>query len=133
MNRVFLSGNLTRNPECKHTPNGAIVCNFGLAVNERWTDTDTGELRENVTFIDCEAWNRPAENIFKYFRKGMPILIEGALKFESWESDGQTRNRVKVRVQRFEFMGRETSAPPVESIPEPPTLDPETESETVHF
>ena len=105
MNRVFLTGNLTRQPELKLTPSGAKVCNLGLASNDRWTDQETGEQRESVTFVECEAWNRTAESIFEYFKKGDPMLIEGTLRFESWQTeDGQNRNRLKIRVNRWEFM-----------------------------
>ena len=111
MNKVFLTANLTRQPELKLTPSGVKVCNFGLASNERWTDTETGELRESVTFVECHAWNRTAEGIFEYFKKGDPILIEGSLRFESWETDeGQNRSRLTVRVNRWEFMKQRTNA-----------------------
>ena len=106
MNKVFLTANLTRQPELKLTPSGVKVCNFGLASrNERWNDAQTGEQRESVTFVECEAWNRTAESIFEYFKKGDPILIEGALRFDAWTTDdGQNRNRLKIRINRWEFM-----------------------------
>ena len=106
MNKVFLTGHLTRAPEMKLTPDGsAKVCNFGIASNERWTDQETGELRETVCYVEIEAWNRQAELVFEYFKKGSPILIEGNLKFDSWQADnGTNRNRLKVRLNRFEFM-----------------------------
>ena len=107
MNRVFLSGNLTREPETRHIPaSGSVVCNFGLAVNERWNDARTGEQRESVCFVEIEAWNRQAEIVGEYLKKGSPILVEGSLKFENWVGeDGTNRNRLKVRLQRFEFVG----------------------------
>lgn len=127
MNRVFLTGHLTRAPELKLTPDGtAKVASFGLAVNERWTDQSTGEPRENVTFVEVSAWNRQAELIFEYFQKGSPILIEGSLRFESWESDGQARSRVTVRLSRFEFMQR-NGTPENAEVESPPTRDPQTE------
>ena len=105
MNKVFLTANLTRQPELKITPSGAKVCNLGLASNDRWTDQETGEQRESVTFVECEAWNRTAESIFEYFKKGDPILIEGTLRFDSWQTDdGQNRSRLKIRINRWEFM-----------------------------
>ena len=111
MNRCFLSGHLTRSPELRLTPDGtAKVANFGLAVNERFSDRETGEQRETVHFFECSAWNRTAELAFEYLKKGSPVLIEGSLRFESWESDGQSRSRVTVRVQRFEFMSQRTDA-----------------------
>ena len=106
MNRVFLTGHLTRSPEMRLTPDGTSkVANFGMAVNERWNDRDTGEQRETVCFVEIEAWNRQAELVFEFFKKGSAILIEGSLKFDSWQADdGSNRNRLRVRLQRFEFM-----------------------------
>lgn len=106
MNKVILMGNLTRDPEMRFLQSGIAVTNFGLAMNERWNDSQTGEQRESVTFVEIEAWNRQAEIINEYFAKGSQILLEGSLKFESWVGDdGQNRNRLKVRLQRFEFVG----------------------------
>ena len=118
MNRVFLSGHITRAPELKLTPSGVKVANWGLATNERWLDAQTGEQRESVTFIECHAWNRTAEGIFEYFKKGDPILIEGSLRFESWETpEGQKRSRLTVRVQRWEFMRQRTESDRDEPLP----------------
>ena len=106
-NRVILMGNLTRDPEVKFLPSGTAVANFGLAMSERYTDRQSGEQRENVCFVDVEAWDRQAEIVGEYFKKGSPIFIEGSLKFDSWETeDGTKRNRLKVRLQRFQFVGR---------------------------
>ena len=106
MNKVILMGNLTRDPEMRFLQSGIAVTNFGLAMNERWTDSQTGEQRESVCFVEVEAWNRQAEIVNEYFVKGSQILLEGSLKFESWVGDdGQNRNRLKVRLQRFEFVG----------------------------
>ena len=105
-NKVILIGNLTRDPEMKYLPSGSAVTNFGIAMNERYTDKQTGEQRENPCFVDVEAWGRQAEVVNEYFSKGRPILIEGALKFDSWEAeDGTKRSRLKVRLIRFEFIG----------------------------
>ena len=114
MNKVFMTANLTRQPELKLTPSGAKVCNIGLASNERWTDQETGEQRESVTFVECESWNRTAESIFEYFKKGDPILIEGTLRFDAWQTeDGQNRNRLKIRVNRWEFMRQRLDSDPI--------------------
>jgi single-strand DNA-binding protein len=76
-------------------------------MSERYTDRQSGEQKENVCFVDVEAWDRQAELVGEYFKKGSPIFIEGALKFDSWEAeDGTKRNRLKVRLQRFQFVGR---------------------------
>ena len=107
MNKVILLGNLTRDPELKNLPNGnSKVANFGLAMNERWNDAQSGEQRETVCFVEVEAWNRQAEIIDEYFKKGSQILVEGNLKFDQWQAeDGTNRNRLSVRLQRFEFVG----------------------------
>ena len=105
-NKVILMGNLTRDPEVKFLPTGTAVANFGLAVNESYTDRQTGEQRESVCFVDIEAWGRQAEVVGEYFTKGRPILVEGSLKYDSWEADdGTKRNRLRVRLQRFQFVG----------------------------
>ena len=123
MNTVFLSGNLTRAVELKMTPSGIPVANVGLAINERWVDQETGEQRENVCFVELEAWNRTAKSLFEYFRKGDPILVSGSLKFESWTTeDGQNRSRLKVRVQRWEFMRQRTDTESV-TVEQPPVTD----------
>ena len=122
MNKCFLTGHLTRQPELKLTPSGVKVCNFGLASNERWTDQETGEQRESVTFVECEAWNRTAESIFEYFKKGDPMLIEGTLRFESWQAeDGQKRSRLKIRVSRWEFMRQRIDSDDAVSDPDTPS------------
>ena len=105
-NRVILMGNLTRDPEMKYIPSGTAVTNFGLAMNERYTDRQTGEQRENTCFVDVEAWGRQAEIANEYLSKGRPVFIEGALKFDSWEAeDGSRRSRLSVRAFRIQFIG----------------------------
>ncbi len=105
-NKVILMGNLTRDPEMKYLPSGTAVANFGLAMSERYTDRQTGEQKENVCFVDVEAWDKQAELVNEYLSKGSPIFIEGSLKFESWEAeDGTKRNKLKVRLFRLQFIG----------------------------
>ena len=106
-NKVILMGNLTRDPEVKFLPSGTALATFGLAMNESYTDQQTGERRDVPCFVDIEAWGRQAEIVGEYFSKGRPILIEGSLKYDSWEAeDGTKRNRLKVRLHRFQFVGR---------------------------
>lgn len=103
-NRVFLMGHMTRDPEIRHTNSQHAVCGFGLAVNRKFKGAD-GSAKEEVTFVDCEAWGRTAESIGKYFAKGRPIFVEGRLKFEEWEGkDGSKRSKLKVVVEQFEFV-----------------------------
>ena len=105
-NRVILLGNLTRDPELKFLPSGSSVANFGIAMNERYTDRQTGEQKETPCFVDVEAWGRQAEIVNEYLTKGSPIFIEGALKFESWETeDGTKRSRLRVRAFRIQLIG----------------------------
>ena len=104
-NKVILMRNLTRDPEVKHTSGNQTVVNFGLAVNRRYKTAD-GERREEVTFIDCEAWGYTAENIGKFFSKGRPIYVEGRLKLDTWEdrNDGSKRSKLKVVIDNFQFV-----------------------------
>lgn len=105
LNKVFLGGNLTRDPEVKYTQSNQAVANLGLAVNRRWR-TPEGEQREEVTFIDCEAWGKTAEMLGKFFTKGRPIFIEGRLKYDEWQdkTSGQKRSRLKVTIENFHFV-----------------------------
>ena len=105
-NKVILMGNLTRDPELRYLPSGAAVANFGLAMNETYTDRQTGEKREEVCFVDVEAWGRQAEIANEYLQKGSSVFIDGSLRFDSWEADdGTKRSRLKVRAFRFQFIG----------------------------
>ena len=105
-NKVLLMGNLTRDPEVKYTPKGTALANLGLAVNRRWT-TETGEQKEEVTFVDVEVWGRQAETAGQYLSKGRPVFVEGRLKLDSWEDkeSGQKRSKLKVVAERVQFLG----------------------------
>ena len=114
-NKVILMGNLTRDPELRYTPSGTAIAKLGLAVNRTWR-TETGENREEVSFIDVDAFGRQAETIGQYLRKGRPILVEGRLKMDSWEDKqtGQKRSKLGVVLENFRFVdsqGREGGAP----------------------
>ncbi len=106
LNKVMLMGNLTRDPEMKYTPKGTAIANFGLAVNRNYT-TEGGEKREEVTFIDIEAFGRTAEIIGEYFKKGRPIYVEGRLKLDQWDDKqtGQKKSKLRVVADSFEFLG----------------------------
>ena len=105
-NKVILIGNLTRDPELKYLPSGSAVANVGLAVNRVWTDRESGEKREEVCFVDLEAFGRTAETMNEYLQKGRPVVIEGRLRFRTWEQDdGQKRSKHDVYVERFQFLG----------------------------
>lgn len=104
-NKVILAGNLTRDPEMRYTPKGTAVAKFGLAVNRKWK-AETGELKEEVTFVDIEAWSSQAETIGKYLKKGRPILLEGRLRYDSWDDKqtNQKRSRLVVVLDSFQFL-----------------------------
>jgi len=103
LNKVMLMGNLTRDVELKYTQSNQAVANLGLAVNRRWK-TPEGEDREEVTFVDCEAWGRTAETLQKYLSKGRPVFIEGRLKLDQWEKEGQKHSKMRVVVEGFQFI-----------------------------
>ena len=102
LNKVMLIGNLTRDPEVRHTPKGSAVTDIGLAINRNYT-LDDGERREETTFVDVTFWGRQAEVIGEYMKKGRPMYVEGRLNLDQWEdkTSGQTRTKLKV-VQRGE-------------------------------
>lgn len=103
-NKVFLMGNLTRDVEIRHTSGNQAVGNFGIAVNRRYK-TASGEQREDVTFVDCEAWGRTAEIMAQYFAKGRPVFLEGRLKLDQWEGkDGSKQSKLRVVVENFQFV-----------------------------
>src|SRR5580693_6799904 len=104
-NRVIIAGNLTRDPELRYTPKGSAVANFSLAVNRTWK-SESGENKEEVSFIDIEAWGRQAEVIAQYMRKGRPLLIEGRLKQDTWEDKNthQKQSKLKVVLESFSFI-----------------------------
>lgn len=103
-NRVFLIGNLTRDPELRYTPSGTPVCEFGLATNRTYT-TSAGEQREETCFVDVTMWGRRGVVISEYFTKGRPIFIEGRLKYDSWETAEGRRSKLSVVASNFEFIG----------------------------
>lgn len=103
-NKVLLMGNLTRDVEIRHTSGNTAVANIGLAVNRRFR-TQSGENREETTFVDCEAWGRTAEVMGQYLSKGRPVFVEGRLKLDEWEDrDGNKRSKLRVVVENFQFV-----------------------------
>jgi single-strand DNA-binding protein len=103
--KVIIMGNLTRDPELKYLDSGTALAKLTVAVNRTWK-SKSGEKKEEVSFVDCTAWTRTAEVIAEYFVKGDPILIEGYLKQENWESaEGQKRSKLGVQVESFQFVG----------------------------
>jgi single-strand DNA-binding protein len=133
-NKVILLGNLTRDPEVRYTPKGSAVCDLGIAVNRVYT-TDSGEKREEVTYVDVVLWARLAEIAGEYLKKGRPVFIEGRLQMDSWDDKqtGQKRTKLRVVGDSMQLLGgrpggggaggettgdnRQTSAPPKPQAP----------------
>src|SRR3954470_876788 len=106
LNKVMLMGNLTRDPEIKYTPKGTAIADIALAVNRNYT-TESGEKREEVTFVDIELWGRQAEIAGEYLKKGRPVYIEGRLKLDTWDdkATGQKRSKMRVVGETMQFLG----------------------------
>src|SRR5207245_10918135 len=96
-NKVILAGNLTRDPELRYTPKGTAIAKIGLAVNRTWTGED-GQKKEEVSFVDVEAWGRQGEVIAQYMKKGRPFLVEGRLKQDTWEDKNTHQKQSKLTV-----------------------------------
>ena len=105
LNKVFLIGNLTRDPELRYTSGGTSVCTLRLAVNRKFT-TRQGENRDETLFIDVTVWGKQAEVCSQYLSKGRPIFIEGRLRQDTWTTnDGQKRSKINVVADNFQFLG----------------------------
>lgn len=104
-NKVILAGNLTRDPELRYTPKGTAIARIGLALNRNYT-TESGEKREEVTFVDVDAFGRQAEVIAQYVRKGRPLLVEGRLRLDQWEDKNthQKQSKLRVVLEGFSFL-----------------------------
>ena len=113
-NKVYLAGNLTRDPELKYLASGMAVCKLGIAVSRKYRAKDGGELKEETLFLNVDVWGKSAEYCGENLRKGRPVLVEGRLKSDEWEdkSTGQKRTAIKVwaeRVQRLDWDDRSGS------------------------
>ena len=137
LNKVLLLGNVTRDPEVRYTPKGSAVCDLGVAVNRNYT-TDSGEKREEVTFVDVTLWGRTAEVASEYLKKGRPVFVEGRLQMDTWDDKqtGQKRTRLRVVAENMQLLGgrppgggeasgesRQASAPPKKSAASEPDED----------
>lgn len=101
LNVVIVEGRLVRDPELRFIANERAVCNFSIAVNERWTKD--GEKKERVSFIDCEAWQKTGELVAQYLMKGSACTVQGKLQQETWDQDGTKRSRIKVVADHVHF------------------------------
>ena len=138
LNKVYLLGNLTRDPELRFTPKGTAVANFGVALNKKWK-TDAGEEKESVTFVDVNCFGKRAETYCTYHKKGSKTFIEGELKTETWDdkATGKKMSKLVVNMESFEFVGgnqdgqQQSTQPaptkrqnaPTSSKPETPLVD----------
>jgi len=103
-NKVIMLGNLTRDPELRYTPSGSAVCEFGIATNRTYTTSD-GQEREDTCFVDVSIWGRRGEVVSEYFSKGRPILIEGRLNYDTWETPDGRQSKHTIVAYNFEFVG----------------------------
>ena len=121
-NKVIMMGNLTRDPQLSYLPSQTPVVEFGLASNRRWRSKE-GDQREETCFIDCQAFGRMAENISKYCKKGRPLLIEGRLSFNQWEThEGAKRSKHRITIDNFTFVDTKAEAESSGS-PAPPSSE----------
>lgn len=104
INRVNISGNLTRDPELKQTQGGTAILSFGVAVNDRRRNPQTGEWEDVPNFVDCVVFGNRAEPLSRFLSKGSKVAIEGKLRYSSWERDGQKRSKLEVVVDEVEFL-----------------------------
>lgn len=134
LNKVMLTGRLTRDPETRYTPSGAAVCNMGIAVNRRFRGS-SGEWQEEVCYINVVAWSKLAERLGETLKKGSAVMVEGRLQSRSWETkDGQKRNTIEVNALSVQSLdkrsggyesggGGHESGGSSGSVPEPPPAD----------
>lgn len=107
INRVAISGNLTRDPELRQTAGGMAILGFGVAVNDRRKNQQTGEWEDYPNFIDCTMFGTRAQSVSRFLSKGSKVAIEGKLRWSQWERDGQKRSKIEVIIDEIEFMSRQ--------------------------
>lgn len=133
INRVSITGNLTRDPELRVSAGGTQVLSFGVAVNDRRRNPQTGEWEDYPNFVDCTMFGTRAEAVSRFLAKGNKVAIEGKLRYSSWEKDGQRRSKLEVIVDEIEFMSQRQGAAAPAAVPVstpapapaavPPTVD----------
>jgi single-strand DNA-binding protein len=144
-NKVILLGNLTRDPEVRYTPKGSAVCDLGIAVNRQYT-LDSGEKREEVTYVDVVLWSRLAEIAGEYLKKGRPVFIEGRLQMDTWDDKqtGQKRSKLRVIGETMQLLGGrpaggaepgedERPSRPGKTTPPPPAAPAEPDEDEIPF
>ena len=124
INRVAISGNLTRDPELRATAGGMQVLSLGVAVNDRRKNPQTGDWEDVPNFVDCTMFGTRAEAVSRYLSKGTKVAIEGKLRYSSWERDGQRRSKLEVIVDEIEFMSRRDGQTAQVAAPAPVQAEP---------
>lgn len=114
INKAYLTGNLTRDPQLRQTQSGMQVLSFGVAVNDRRKNAATGEWEDYPNFIDCTMFGARAEAVSRYIGKGSKVAIEGKLRWSQWEQDGNKRSKIEVVVDEIEFMSQRQEQQPVQ-------------------
>ena len=117
INRVVISGNLTRDPDLRSTASGMPVLGFGVAVNDRRKNQQTGEWEDYPNFIDCTMFGARAQSVYRFLSKGSKVAIEGKLRWSQWERDGQKRSKIEVIVDEIEFMTSRNDGAPRAAAP----------------
>lgn len=135
INRVIISGNLTRDPELRATPSGASVCSLRVAVNSRRKDSQTGEWVDKPNYFDVKVWGPQGENCATYLSKGRPVAVDGRLDWREWEGqDGVKRQNVDIIADNVQFLGSpRDSAPQTNGPPATNGADSEIEADTSDF
>ena len=110
INKVFLTGHLTRDPECRVSASGTAVLDMGVAVNDRRRNAATGEWEDVPNFIDCAVFGKRAEALAAHLTKGCKVAIEGKLRYSSWDKDGERRSKLSVIVDEVEFLSRKPAS-----------------------
>lgn len=131
INRVNITGNLTRDPDLRATASGMQVLGFGVAVNDRRKNPQTGEWEDYPNFVDCTMFGNRAEAVGRFLAKGMKVAIEGKLHYSSWEKDGQKRSKLEVIVDELDVMVRregQTQAQPQQSLADTVPVQPQAQA-----
>lgn len=128
INRVALTGNLTRDPEAKATAGGTAILQFSLAVNDRVRNPTTNEFEDRPNYVDCVMFGTRADSLARFLAKGMKVAVDGKLRYSSWEKDGQKRSKLEVVVDEIEFMSQrqqqgQQQPVPVQAAPQAPAYD----------
>ena len=129
INRVNITGNLTRDPELRATASGTQVLSFGVAVNDRRRNAQTGDWEDYANFVDCTMFGNRAEAVGRFLAKGMKVAIEGKLRYSSWERDGQKRSKLEVIVDELDVMvRRDGQAQPQQSLADTVPVQPQAQA-----